>query len=125
MKDIVKATSSGYRHIQRERERERERDIHTRTHPLVVFGVFGNHVSEQAYPIVDTGAILLLNQVVHLSLVWFTDIAISVVIIKAAKRRDGSGWRGRFELGRGRGGGHRSKLRLPCAGIYTQDKIYE
>ena len=35
---------------------------------LVVFGVFGDHLAEEADAVVDTGAILLLNLVVHLPL---------------------------------------------------------
>lgn len=91
---------------------QKERNTHCCTHPLVVLGVFGDHISEQAYPVIDAGAILLLNQVVHFSLVWLTDITISLIVIKAAKRRDGPGERGRLELGRGRRGGHRGKLWL-------------
>ena len=43
---------------------------HKQTHTdlLVVFAVSGDHLSEETDAIVDAGAILLLNEIVHLSL---------------------------------------------------------
>ena len=35
---------------------------------LVVLAVFGDHLTKEADPVVDAGTILLLNQIVHLSL---------------------------------------------------------
>ena len=89
---------------------ERATCTRDKTHSLVILGVFRDHIPQQTYPIVDAGAILLLDQVVNLLLVGLETVTtLPSLIVKAVEggeisHRDGG-------IRRAEGGGGRRRGR--------------
>ena len=95
--------------------RQRKELCVAKTHSFVILGVFRDHISQQTDPIVDAGAILLLDQVVNLLFVRLEPVTtLPSLLVKAVEGGEvshGDGGLRRAEGGGGRGrGGHGSQL---------------